>query len=543
MVSRSYGIVYAADTVSHGEDRGPAMSQGTSRLVQLGGGAMVLVFLPIMIVIALIFASLSAVEEAQACSPATSTEPTFAWPVASHQPSISFETSLHQHVVFPAADEDVHSIGPGRVVSAGGASVTVEGDDRQTPRPTNGSGTMRVTYSGLSVTVHEGDRLTMGQTLGHASGTLTLRIELDGEVVDPMDFLQEQQAPTGGCSCGGSGQLIGSDNQQKVFNYFVGRGYTKEQAAGILGNMIHESGVEPMKLQGGATVSSAVAVGNPNGWGIVQWTPASKMINPSRDAGKSFEQIDTLEWQVDFLYNQLTGNSPVPEVGPGDALKRAHTVEEATVAFAGFERFLGWENPDNPEYLERMGAAREVLQLYGGGAQGGPGTGCGAGGDFVQTARNLAWPEPGHGPDKGDAESAYQQAMPQFNGTPDGADQPYSDCGVFVATVVRMTGADPQYPPRGTGVQLAYVRSHPEKYEVFQPTNTSQLQPGDIFIIADAFDGHTYIYTGDYQGSDGQTYNAVSASWHGHVPQASRAYFRGDKGGGPYTVARLKNRA
>jgi hypothetical protein len=106
-----------------------------------------------------------------------------------------------------------------------------------------------------------------------------------------------------------------------------------------------------------------------------------------------------------------------------------------------------------------------------------------------------------------------------------------------------MTGADPQYPPRGTGVQLAYVRSHPDKYEVFQPTNTSQLQPGDIFIIADSADGHTYIYTGDYQGSDGQTYNAVSASWHGHVPQASRAYFRGDAGGGPYTVARLKNRA
>jgi hypothetical protein len=43
------------------------MSQGTSLLVQLGGGAMVVVFLPIMIVIALIFASLSSVEEAQAC--------------------------------------------------------------------------------------------------------------------------------------------------------------------------------------------------------------------------------------------------------------------------------------------------------------------------------------------------------------------------------------------------------------------------------------------------------------------------------------------
>lgn len=520
----------------------------TSMLTKILGGAFAFVVMPIFIVIALIFASLSGVAEADTCQPSsTDTEPSYTYPVGSQTPSLDFQQSgLQQWVVFPAGDpEDVHAITAGKVIDVTGQSVTIEHDDPDagSRNTTDGGAKLKATYGGLSdVSVSDGATVTAGQKIGQATGSMTLKTVLDGEVVNPMDFLQDDQTPPG-CGCGAGTQLVGSNNQQKVFNFFVGKGYTKEQAAGILGNMINESGVEPKKLQGGAIVSSAQAVSNPNGWGIVQWTPAAKMINPSRAAGQSFEQIDTLEWQVDFLWKQLTGDSPLPEVAPGDALKRARTVEEATVAFAGFERFAGWENPSNPEYQERMGAAREVLRLYGGGAQGGPGSGCGAGGDFIQTARGLAWPNPGHGPNKGDATDAYQQAMPRFNGTPENADQPFSDCGVFVATVVRMTGADPDYPIRGTSVQLAYVRSHPDKYEVFQPTNTGQLQPGDIFIIADSSDGHTYIYTGDYQGSDGQTYNAVSASWHGHVPEASRTYFTGSAGGGPYTVARLKRGA
>jgi biotin carboxyl carrier protein len=536
------------------------MSQGTSRLVQFGGGVFVLIFLPIFIVIALLFAALSGVEDAAACTPVSDASSTFGFPVANHNPSARFQHDgviQHHGVDFPAeAGEEVKSVAAGTVIAVDGNLVKVRNEAPQTtsPAPAANDDLGESWYRYIrNPAVHVGDHVTAGQRLaevgtsnepnGATGNHLHFEVHVDGEPRDPMDFFtaQDQQA-SGVCGCG-SGSLVGSNNQQKVFNYFVSRGYTKEQAAGILGNMIHESGVEPKKQEGGATISSAQAVGSGLGWGIVQWTPPSNMINPTHNAGKSYEEIDTLEHQVDFLYNQLEGNSPIPEVGPGDALKRARTVDDATVAFAGFERFDGWENPNHPRYIERKQAAREAFNLYGGGAQGGPGTGCGAGGDFVQTARNLAWPDQGHGPDKSDAKAEYQQGMPRFNGTPDNADQPYSDCGVFVATVVRMTGADPNYPTRGTGVQLAYVRNHPERYEVFQPTNTSQLQPGDIFIIADSADGHTYIYTGNYEGSDGRTYNAVSASWHTRVPQASNAYFTGSEGGGPYTVARLKSRA
>jgi hypothetical protein len=65
-------------------------------------------------------------------------------------------------------------------------------------------------------------------------------------------------------------------------------------------------------------------------------------------------------------------------------------------------------------------------------------------------------------------------------------------------------------------------------------TNEGQLKPGDIFLI----DGHTYLYTGPYKGGDGKTYNAASASLHGHVPEASHVYFSDSRG--HYMVARIK---
>ena len=96
--------------------------------------------------------------------------------------------------------------------------------------------------------------------------------------------------------------------------------------------------------------------------------------------------------------------------------------------------------------------------------------------------------------------------MSEYNGS-SGQDE-LTDCGVFVATVMRMSGADPDYARRGTSVQMDYLRSS-GKYDLFDNLNNEgQLQPGDIFII----DGHTYLYTGNYEGSDGRTYNAASAS-------------------------------
>lgn len=178
--------------------------------------------------------------------------------------------------------------------------------------------------------------------------------------------------------------------------------------------------------------------------------------------------------------------------------------------------------PDFASYLSKAGGEG------GGGAAGGEVCSSGSGvaaGDIVKTALGLAWPTPGHGKNKSDATSAYQTTMPKFNPSSAAANNdPWSDCGVFVATVIRASGTDASYQSRGTGSQIAYIKSHPEKFDYFTSSDytqsTSKLQPGDIMIR----DGHTYIFTGPYKGGDGKLYNSASASWGGHVPQATNWY-------------------
>lgn len=177
------------------------------------------------------------------------------------------------------------------------------------------------------------------------------------------------------------------------------------------------------------------------------------------------------------------------------------------------------EAPDFQKYLTEKGGGG------GGGAAGGQA--CSGGivaGDIVKTALGLAWPTPGHGKNKSDATPAYQAAMPKYNPSAAKAtNDPWSDCGVFVATVITAT-ADPQYQKRGTSAQISYIRDHPEKFDFFTSSDYTQssqkLQPGDILVNH----GHTYLFTGPYKGGDGKLYNSASASWTHHVPEATNWY-------------------
>jgi len=172
------------------------------------------------------------------------------------------------------------------------------------------------------------------------------------------------------------------------------------------------------------------------------------------------------------------------------------------------------------------------------------GTDAGVGqGDIVKTALYYAWDTPGHGKNESDAKPVYQKDMPKYDGAV--GEDPYSDCGVFVATVMIASGADPNYVKRGTADQEAYVRAHPELYvqrtkKPGEKTLTTQdISPGDIFLVNGGGQGHTFIYTGSYTGGDGTKYTAAAASLHGHVPQADQVYF--SQGGVDFTVWGLKH--
>lgn len=164
------------------------------------------------------------------------------------------------------------------------------------------------------------------------------------------------------------------------------------------------------------------------------------------------------------------------------------------------------EAPDFAKYLAAAGITQAA------GAAAATDSGCAtsdgsAGGNIVQKALSLAWPDNnGHtGPDS--ATAAYKAAW-------DGASN-MTDCGAFVATVMITSSVDVNYPKVGTVVQKDYVTHHPEKYQIIvNPTNSSQLQPGDILISV----GHTLIYTGPNHG-----YVIVDASLSDHTPMVNTA--------------------
>ena len=116
--------------------------------------------------------------------------------------------------------------------------------------------------------------------------------------------------------------LTGATNEEKIWNYLVGKGLSKAGAAGLMGNLNAESALNPKNLQNsyertlGYTDDSYTAavdsgsygnfVHDSAGYGLAQWTYWSRkqnMLAFARAAGKS---IGDLEMQLDFLYKELS---------------------------------------------------------------------------------------------------------------------------------------------------------------------------------------------------------------------------------------------
>lgn len=108
----------------------------------------------------------------------------------------------------------------------------------------------------------------------------------------------------------------------------------------------------------------------------------------------------------------------------------------------------------------------------------------------------------------------------------------FTDCGVFVATVMRTSGADKSFPLRSTGVQMNYL-SNSDKYEYFRPTSEADLKAGDILITQ----GHIYLYTGERNASS--TGRAQGASLYTRPP-SGHDFYLSDTSGRTYYAARLK---
>jgi hypothetical protein len=127
------------------------------------------------------------------------------------------------------------------------------------------------------------------------------------------------------------------ENAQLVVNHFIGSDWVKESLAAMLGNMRHESSINPNMYEYGYDWSAD------RGFGLVQWTPRSKYwdwaVSQGLDPYLGESQLARINYEVDNNI-QYYSTSSYPE---SFAEFRANTfnksVEYLTEAFTwNYER-------------------------------------------------------------------------------------------------------------------------------------------------------------------------------------------------------------
>jgi hypothetical protein len=165
-----------------------------------------------------------------------------------------------------------------------------------------------------------------------------------------------------GCSAPPGGERLGTvrsagstqfPNDQTAYDYFRAKGFTTFQAAGIVGNLDQESGVDPTISQFG---------GGP-GRGIAQWSAGGRWDTDPGDNLMAFAMQQgqdplSLGVQLDFIWFELT-------MFPGYGLAKLQASTNLTDAATDFEiDFEGCNDPSVCAIDSRISYAMAVLNAY-----------------------------------------------------------------------------------------------------------------------------------------------------------------------------------
>lgn len=336
-------------------------------------------------------------------------------------------------------------------------------------------------------------------------------------------------------------QLAGNDNVEKILNFFMRKGLTLAQAAGIVGNMMQESGLNPAIIQGGGNADDSYVPQNGVGFGLVQWTFTGRqkpLVEHMKQMGVG---ITNLSGQLEFVWKELSGSyahslrAIKAATNPVDAAIAAHgppspgyeasadSPEKVRTVRGGnaqkvYDKYKdapamagSTATPDKTPSAEGEGSATEVVaEKTADGSSGDPCTGSFNGGDLAATVKAYAWPKFTAG--RTDQQAAYTAAIGKAkseNRYIGGANG--NDCGGFVTTLVYDSGFDKTYNSNAKGgntiAQEAWLKQH------WQQLSSNDRQPGDVAIN----ETHTYIYVGKIDGFDSVI---ASASYSDRAPMA-----------------------
>jgi hypothetical protein len=146
-------------------------------------------------------------------------------------------------------------------------------------------------------------------------------------------------------SCYGPVQLVGSDNIEQGYNYFIDRGLEPIYAAALIGNFILESQMKPDAFNS--------AGGGQGAYGIAQWRSGRQA------ALREKPNYETLGAQLEFVWEELQGG----ENAAYEQIIQTSNVEDAAVAVDQY-----YERSEQDHHAERIEYSQAVLTEYGSGS-------------------------------------------------------------------------------------------------------------------------------------------------------------------------------
>lgn len=136
-----------------------------------------------------------------------------------------------------------------------------------------------------------------------------------------------------------------------IYNYLLEKGFSKEAAAGIMGNIDVETG--------GSYDYQQKQKGGGKGYGLFQFDFMNKYY---QDYLKQNELEDSANTQIDYMYDTIYGNEAMFSTKDKKALREALESGNVQQATKGFQDIF--ENPGVPHEERRMKSAEDIYNKY-----------------------------------------------------------------------------------------------------------------------------------------------------------------------------------
>lgn len=361
------------------------------------------------------------------------------------------------------------------------------------------------------------------------------------------------------CSEASASGMTGNTNFKKIVTYFSSKGLGDTAIAGIMANFNSESPYySAFRIQGqNSSQEGGVPAGS--GYGIAQFTPATKIgkvLEEDIRTSKSYKAYYTrkyggipnketgvpdgvpvevndafLEVELDYIYKGELKTTTA--TGRLDKLQRASVkyIEKNDTIFAALQKtqdkdngekdaakifMILYERPkstlDATWDIGAINARGDAATTLLGDVQSAMGvagnsaaacvTAAGAAGNFAETVKSFAWED---GRRVSEQKPAYTKALEgRYKGGNRG-----NDCGAFVSALMVKSGFEPNYPGTSTTGQKPWLDKNWEKLYSPGQADTSKLRAGDVAIVAGS---HVFVWIGSVDGFQGKSAEAALGS-------------------------------